>query len=51
MLMTMQTNGDIGMCTMEQSLANLCREGLISAEDALSKANHPLELKSLAHIE
>jgi Tfp pilus assembly pilus retraction ATPase PilT len=35
---------------MEQSLANLYQEGLITVEDALSKANHPLELKSLARL-
>jgi twitching motility protein PilT len=46
-----QTGGKQGMCTMEQSLANLCRDGLITTEDALSKANHPLELKNLARIE
>ena len=46
-----QTGGKQGMCTMEQSLANLYRDGLITVEDALSKANHPLELKNLARIE
>ncbi len=46
-----QTGGGHGMCTMEQSLTHLYREGVITIEDALSKANHPLELKSLARIE
>jgi twitching motility protein PilT len=46
-----QTGGKQGMCTMEQSLANLHRDGLITIEDAMSKANHPQELKSLARIE
>jgi len=46
-----QTGGKQGMCTMEQSLAALYRDGVITEEDAVSKANHPQELKSLARIE
>jgi twitching motility protein PilT len=46
-----QTGGKLGMCTMEQSLAKLYLEGLITAEDAMGKANHPQELKSLAQLE
>ena len=46
-----QTGGKQGMCTMEQSLTSLYQAGLITAEDALSKANHPQELKSLARLE
>ena len=40
-----QTGATFGMCTMEKSLAELCQAGLITPEDALSKANHPQELR------
>lgn len=46
-----QTGGGHGMSTMEQSLNRLYQEGVITIEEALSKANHPLELKSVARIE
>jgi twitching motility protein PilT len=39
-----------GMRTMEQSLFALYRQGAISLEDALSKANYPEEVKNLARI-
>jgi len=42
-----QTGANMGMCTMEKSLAGLVAAGLITEEDALSKANHPQELKPL----
>jgi twitching motility protein PilT len=42
-----QTGGSLGMCTMEASLAQLYLAGMISEEDALSKANHPQEVRSL----
>jgi len=42
-----QTGAGQGMCTMEKSLAELHDAGLITEEDALSKANHPLELRAL----
>ena len=42
-----QTGGNQGMCTMEKSLADLYKAGLITEEDALSKANHPQELRPL----
>jgi twitching motility protein PilT len=42
-----QTGSNYGMCTMEKSLAELHQAGLITDEDALSKANHPQELRSL----
>ncbi|MEI7957299.1 MAG: ATPase, T2SS/T4P/T4SS family, partial [Verrucomicrobiota bacterium] len=42
-----QTGANHGMCTMEKSLAELHQAGLITEEDALSKANHPQELRSL----
>jgi len=41
-----QTGASQGMCTMEKSLAELYQAGLISEEDALSKANHPQELRA-----
>lgn len=43
-----QTGTRDGMCTMEKSLAELCVAGVISQEDALSKANHPQEIRELA---
>ncbi len=42
-----QTGANQGMCTMEKSLAGLYEAGLITEEDALSKANHPQELRPL----
>jgi twitching motility protein PilT len=42
-----QTGASHGMCTMETSLAELYLSGMISESDALSKANHPLEVRSL----
>jgi len=42
-----QTGASQGMCTMEKSLAELCLAGLITEEDALSKANHPQELRPM----
>jgi twitching motility protein PilT len=42
-----QTGSTYGMCTMEKSLAELCLAGLITPEDALSKANHPQELRPM----
>ena len=35
------------MCTMNQSLADLCDRGLITKEDALSRSTNPQELGSL----
>ncbi len=42
-----QTGTRDGMCTMEKSLADLYAAGLITEEDALSKANHPQEARAL----
>jgi twitching motility protein PilT len=42
-----QTGAREGMCTMEKSLADLYHAGLITEEDALSKANHPQEFRAL----
>jgi twitching motility protein PilT len=42
-----QTGTRDGMSTMEKALAGLHAEGLITEEDALSKANHPQEFRAL----
>ncbi|MCL4790003.1 MAG: PilT/PilU family type 4a pilus ATPase, partial [Verrucomicrobia bacterium] len=42
-----QTGANLGMCTMEKSLAELHAAGLVTDEDALSKANHPQELRPM----
>jgi twitching motility protein PilT len=42
-----QTGSNHGMCTMEKSLAELHAAGWITDEDALSKANHPQELRPM----
>jgi twitching motility protein PilT len=42
-----QTGANQGMCTMEKSLSELFQAGLITEEDALSKANHPQELRPM----
>jgi len=42
-----QTGANHGMCTMEKSLAELYQAGLITEEDAVTKANHPQELRPL----
>jgi twitching motility protein PilT len=47
MYSAIQTGASYGMCTMEKALADLFTAGLITAEDALSKANHPQELRPL----
>lgn len=44
-----QTGANSGMCTMEKSLSELFQAGLITSEDALSKANHPQELKPMVN--
>ncbi len=46
-----QTGGREGMVTMEQSLAGLVRDGLVSTGDALAKANYPEEFRNLARIQ
>ncbi|HMO64894.1 MAG TPA: type IV pili twitching motility protein PilT, partial [Verrucomicrobiota bacterium] len=40
-----QTGSRDGMRTMEQSLARLVTEGIVTPEDALMKCCHPAELK------
>jgi len=42
-----QTGASHGMVTMEKSLAELHKADLVTDEDALSKANHPQELRPL----
>ena len=42
-----QTGTTYGMCSMEKSLAELYQAGLVTEDDAMSKANHPLELRPL----
>ena len=42
-----QTGSSYGMCSMEKSLAELFHAGLVTEDDAMSKANHPLELRPL----
>jgi twitching motility protein PilT len=42
-----QTGSQHGMCTMEKSLGELYQAGLITEDDALSKSNHPQELRPL----
>lgn len=42
-----QTGAQYGMQTLESALADLCRKGLVTAEDALSKSSRPDELKRM----
>jgi twitching motility protein PilT len=42
-----QTSGDIGMQTMDQSLRDLYIRGLITYEEAMNRAINPDELKKL----
>jgi twitching motility protein PilT len=43
----LQTGHQYGMCTMDESLADLYRRGLIAYETALSQASDPAVLKTL----
>ena len=43
-----QAGAKDGMITMDQSLANLYKRGVISYETGLAKANHPNEFNKLA---
>ncbi|MCD7779604.1 MAG: type IV pilus twitching motility protein PilT, partial [Candidatus Gastranaerophilales bacterium] len=47
---SIQTGAGIGMQTLETALANLYRQKLVTAEDALMKSQRPDELKRLAGI-
>ena len=42
-----QTSGNVGMITMDQSLRDLCQKGLITQEVALSRAVHTEELRKM----
>ena len=44
---TIQTSQGVGMMTLEMSLANLYKEGLITLEDAMARSSKPSELKRL----
>lgn len=44
---TIQTSSGAGMQTLESSLAELFKKGLVTIEDALSKSSKPNELKRL----
>ena len=44
---TIQTSQGVGMMTLEMSLANLYKDGLISLEDAMARSSKPSELKRL----
>ena len=46
-----QGGGDIGMQTLDQHLLKLHSDGLVSAEQALSRASNPAEFARLARIE
>lgn len=50
MYSAIQTGAQHGMQTLETALANLYKNGLISAEDALVKSSRPDELKRLINI-
>ena len=44
---TIQTSQGVGMMTLEMTLANLYKDGLISLEDAMARSSKPNELKRL----
>ncbi|MCS6775132.1 MAG: type IV pilus twitching motility protein PilT [Chloroherpetonaceae bacterium] len=46
-----QTGQRHGMQTLDQSLAKLVRDGLVSYEDALAKASNPIEFRALVKDE
>jgi twitching motility protein PilT len=41
----MQTGKNVGMITMDESLKNLYIEGLITADEALFRANDKVEMR------
>lgn len=43
----MQTGQQYGMVTMDQSLAELCRSGLVTFDSAMQRALDPGTLKTL----
>jgi twitching motility protein PilT len=44
---TMQMSGALGMLTLEASLANLVKNGLVSASEAMAKTSRPEDLERL----
>ena len=50
MYSTIQTGAQHGMQTLETALANLYRQKLITAEDALAKSSRPEELRRLISL-
>ncbi len=44
-----QTAGEIGMQTMDQALRDLYQQSLITYEDAMRRAQNPIELEKLIH--
>ncbi len=44
-----QTAGEIGMQTMDQALRDLYKQSLITYEDAMRRAQNPIELEKLIH--
>ena len=42
-----QTGSGLGMQTLEMALCDLCKQKLITKEDALAKATHTEELKRM----
>ncbi len=45
-----QTGKNIGMCTMEDSIFNLVQRGIVSKEEAISKAYRPQAIKQLLNL-
>lgn len=50
MYSAIQTGAQHGMITLESSLANLYKQNLISAEDALAKSSRPDDLRRLINL-
>ena len=46
---TLQTSSEVGMQTLEASLAKLVNEGLVKIEDAMAKSSKTSELQRLIH--
>lgn len=44
-----QTAGEIGMQTMDQALRDLYKQSMITYEDAMRRAQNPIELEKLIH--
>ena len=46
----METGSQFGMCTLDQELVRLFREGLITLDDALAKTSTPAHLRQLVEF-